>query len=474
MLTRSCKIVATLGPASDSPQRLIMLIEAGVNCFRLNFSHGAKEDHKRRYDAVREAEARVGWPIGVIADLQGPKIRVGTFANESIQLKFNDVLDIEASDQPGGAGVIRLPHPEIVDVLEAGDILKFDDGKLQMTVVEKKGGKLKARVDFGGALKSQKGLNIPTRRIPISALTPKDREDLAYALDLGVDYVALSFVQAAQDVREAGMLIDGRAGILSKIEKPAALDELEEIVDLSDAIMVARGDLGVELAPEQVPIVQRRIIRTARAAGKPVIVATHMLESMIESSTPTRAEASDVATAVYQGADAVMLSAESAVGRHPQSAVAIMDRIIRAVENDPDHWIGLQRDVARPEPTTSDAISLSAREIADVLGCAAVVAYTSTGSTALRISRERPHCGVVGMTPHDKTARRLCLSWGVRAVVTDDATSMEDMTEKAEAMVRQLGVARDDDRVVITAGVPFGRPGKTNMIRILRLEKPLS
>ncbi|MGE3249544.1 MAG: pyruvate kinase [Hyphomonadaceae bacterium] len=470
MKDRACKIVATLGPASESPERLMLLIHAGVDCVRLNFSHGKHEEHKRRYDAVREAEARVGWPIAVIADLQGPKIRVGTFADGSIRLKYGDVLAIEASEKPGDAQTIRLPHPEIVHVLSEGDILKFDDGKLQMTVVEKRGDQLKARVDFGGELKSQKGLNVPSRRIPISALTAKDRDDLAFALELGADYIALSFVQAASDVAEARELIGGRAGVLSKIEKPAALEELEKIVALSDAVMVARGDLGVELAPEQVPIVQRRIIRTARAAGKPVIVATHMLESMIEAATPTRAEASDVATAVYQGADAVMLSAESAVGRHPQSAVAIMDRIIGAVEADPDHWAGLARDLARPEPTTADAISLSAREIADVLDAAAVVAYTSTGSTALRIARERPRCGVVGMTPHEATARRLCLSWGVRSVVTDDATSMEDMVEKAEATVRKLQVAKDDDRVVITAGVPFGRPGKTNMIRILRLE----
>jgi pyruvate kinase len=304
----------------------------------------------------------------------------------------------------------------------------------------------------------------------VSALTAKDREDLDYALALGVDYVALSFVQAAEDVRHARSLIGGQTGVLSKIEKPAALDELEEIVELSDAIMVARGDLGVELPPEQVPIVQRKIIRAAREAGKPVIVATHMLESMIDAPTPTRAEASDVATAVYQGADAVMLSAESAVGRHPQTAVAIMDRIIRAVESDPDHWAALAREMARPQPTTADAISIAAREMSEVLGAASVVAYTSTGSTALRIARERPRCGILGMTPHAATARRLCLVWGVRSVVTEDATSMEDMVEKAEAMVRGLGVAKDDDRVVITAGIPFGRPGKTNMIRILRLE----
>ncbi|MBL8549227.1 MAG: pyruvate kinase [Hyphomonadaceae bacterium] len=470
MQTRNCKIVATLGPASESPDRLMMLVRAGVNLFRLNFSHGEQAGHAKRYAAVRDAEERIGWPIGIIADLQGPKIRVGTFAEGSVKLSYGEVVRIEASEKPGEAGLIRLPHPEIVEVLEAGDLLKFDDGKFQLTVVEKGAGGLKARVDFGGELKSQKGLNIPTRRIPISALTAKDKSDLAYALDLGVDYIALSFVQSAADVREARELIGNRAGILSKIEKPQALDELPEIVALSDAIMVARGDLGVELPAEQVPIQQRRIIRTARAAGKPVIVATHMLESMIDAPTPTRAEASDVATAVYQGADAVMLSAESAVGRHPQTAVAIMDRIIRAVEEDPEHWAGLQRDMARPEPTTADAICLSAREISDVLNCAAVVAYTATGSTALRLSRERPRCTLVGMTPHLSTARRLTLSWGVRSVVTADATSTEDMVEKALQVVQGLGVAKQGDRFVIIAGLPFGRPGKTNTLRLVRIE----
>jgi pyruvate kinase len=341
---------------------------------------------------------------------------------------------------------------------------------LQVTVTSKTKRGIEAKVDFGGELKSQKGINVPTRRIPISALTKKDREDLAFALEHKADFIALSFVQTPDDVREAKELVAGRAGVLSKIEKPSALEQIEEIVEVSDAIMVARGDLGVELPPEQVPIAQRKIIRTARAAGRPVIVATHMLESMVEAATPTRAEASDVATAVYQGADAVMLSAESAVGRHPQAVVAIMDRIIKAVEADPDHWAGLLRDLAIPEPTTADAIALSAREIAHVLDCASVIAYTMTGSTALRLARERPRCGVIGMTPLTETARRLCLSWGVHSIVTEDATSVEDMVVKAENAAKYLGAAKAGDRIVITAGIPFGRPGKTNTIRISRLD----
>ena len=470
MRARDCKIVATMGPASDPPERLARLIEAGVDCFRLNFSHGAHEDHARRLQAIRAAEAAAGRPVAVFADLQGPKIRVGQFKDGGVTLRMGDIVTLEASNEPGDGDIIRLPHPEIVASLEPGDILKLDDGKMQITVTARDGERLKAHVDFGGALKNNKGLNVPTRRIPVSALTAKDREDLAFALTLGVDYVALSFVQHPDDVREAREIIQGRAGIISKIEKPSALEQIEDIVELSDAVMVARGDLGVELATEQVPIAQRRIIRAARAAGRPVIVATHMLESMVEAPTPTRAEASDVATAVYQGADAVMLSAESAVGRHPQTAVAIMDRIIRAVEADEDHWSGLTRDMTPPQPTTADAIALSARHMAQVIDASTVVAYTATGSTALRIARERPRCGIIGMTPVTETARKLCLVWGVRAVVTEDAEHTEDMVSKADAVVRKMKVADVGDRVVIVAGIPFGRAGKTNTLRVHRVE----
>ncbi len=470
MHSRDCKIVATMGPASDPPERLLMLLQAGVDCFRLNFSHGAREDHKRRMASIREAETKIGRPVGVFADLQGPKIRVGMFKDGQVTLKYGEIVILEGSDQPGEQGIIRLPHPELVGALEVGDILKLDDGKMQLTVTERTGALLKARVDFGGVLKNQKGVNVPTRRIPISALTDKDKEDLKYALELGVDYIALSFVQHPDDVKEARELIGDRAGIISKIEKPSALAEIEQIVEISDAVMVARGDLGVELPPEQVPIAQRKIIRAARAAGRPVIVATHMLESMVDAPTPTRAEASDVATAVYQGADAVMLSAESAVGRHPQSAVAIMDRIIRAVEDDAEYWASLPRDMTPPQATTADAIALSARNIADVIGCAAVVAFTATGSTAYRVARERPRCGVIGLTPVIATARRLTLAWGTRAKVTDDINSVEEMVDKADEAVRALGIAGPGDRVAIIAGIPFGRAGKTNTIRVLRLE----
>jgi pyruvate kinase len=470
MRPRACKIVATLGPASDPPERLMMLIRAGVNCFRLNFSHGDRPDHARRVAAIREAEARVGYPIAIMADMQGPKIRVGRFPEGGIKLRHGDIVTLEASTELGGEGLIRMPHPEVLHSLETGDVIRLDDGRLMLTVVSRDGDSAQARVEVGGELKNQKGVNVPSRRIPISALTPKDREDLVFALDQGVDYIALSFVQAAEDVAEARSLVGDRAAILSKIEKPAAIEHLDEIIRLSDAIMVARGDLGVEMPPEQVPVAQRQIIRAARAAGKPVIVATQMLESMIESPTPTRAEASDVATAVYQGADAVMLSAETAAGRHPQSAVAIMDRIIRAVEADPNHWANMEREMATPEATTADAIASSARHVADILDAAIVVAFTATGSTAARVSRERPHSGVLGLTPRTDTARRMCLYWGVRPMVTDDVQDVEDMVAKAEQSVRAIDAATSGDRVVITAGIPFGRPGKTNMIRVVRLD----
>ncbi len=467
---RACKIVATLGPASDPPERLMMLIQAGVNCFRLNFSHGAHSEHAKRVAVIREAERRVGHPIAIIADLQGPKIRIGLLPDEGIALTWGAQVRLRNAQSQDEDAVIPLPHPEIIETVETGDVLKLDDGKLQITVTGREGGDVLARVDFGGVLKSRKGVNVPTRRIPISALTDKDRADLAFALDQGVDFLALSFVQSANDVAEARELAAGRAGVIAKIEKPAALEDIDAIVTLADAVMVARGDLGVELPPEQVPIAQRRIIRTARAGGKPVIVATHMLESMIDAPAPTRAEASDVATAVYQGADAVMLSAESAVGRHPQSAVAMMDRIIRAVESDPDHWSALVRDTAIPEPTTADAISLSARHIASVLAAAAIVAYTDTGSTAQRVARERPHCPVLSLTPNIAAARRLCLAWGVRPLITHEAANLEAMVQQAEQAVRALGVAAADDRIVVIAGIPPGRPGKTNTIRIARLD----
>ncbi|MEO1309387.1 MAG: pyruvate kinase [Pseudomonadota bacterium] len=466
---RFCKIVATVGPASAAPGMLENLHRFGVDVFRLNFSHGEHETHGEVLAAVRAAEDRAGRPIAVFADLQGPKIRCGALPGGRVDLEYGAEVRLEPGSESAAEHVIPVPHPELLDVLEPGDLVMLDDGKLRLRVTEKAGEARIAKVEAGGPLTDRKGINVPSRPLPISALTQKDRRDLAFALEAGVDYVALSFVQRPEDVEEARALIGENAGIISKIEKPSAVEAIDEIVALSDAIMVARGDLGVECAPEEVPLIQRRIIRTCRAAGKPVIVATHMLESMIDAPTPTRAEASDVATAVLQGADAVMLSAETAVGRHPPTAVAIMDRIIKAAEADEENWRG--RTIAPPadQLTTADAISRAASLATEGSDVTALVAYTASGSTARRVSRDRPRCGVVALTPHADVARRLRLGWGLEPRVSRDVESFEDMLQTAETAAREVGDARDGDRVVIVTGYPFGRAGKTNTLKISRL-----
>lgn len=465
---RLAKIVATVGPASASSAMLRRLAEAGVDCFRLNFSHGAHERHGEVVERLRAIERELNQPIAILADLQGPKIRLGDIEGGELAVRYGDELRLEASDAPTTAGVLRLPHPEIIAAARPGDAILIDDGKLRLTITDAQADHLTAHVDVGGALKPRKGATLIGAALPISALTEKDAIDLAFALSVGVDWVALSFVQRVEDLTEVRARIDGRAGLVAKIEKPSAIADMEAIVAASDAIMVARGDLGVELPAERVPIEQRRLIRVARTLGKPVIVATHMLESMVEAAAPTRAEASDVASAIYQGADAVMLSAESAVGRHPESAAAIMDRIIGAVEDDPEHWAALWRPAIADPPQTADAVSLAAREIAQVLGCAGVVAYTRTGATAQRVSRERPPCPILVLTPDIRAARRLALVWGVEAAVAPDITTFDEMVGHAEAHAMTEGLPIDA-RIVIIAGAPFGEPGKTNTIKISRL-----
>ena len=468
MRKRFCKIVATIGPASSAPSMIRLLAQAGVDVFRLNYSHGDPAKAASVMKAIRETEAERGEPIAVFADLQGPKIRTGALKDDAVTLKFGETYRLILAAETDDPGVIPIPHPEVVDILQPGDVLKLDDGKLQLTISERVKDAVLARADTPGRLTSRKGINLPGRQLPISALTEKDRADLAHALDIGVDYVALSFVQRAEDVAEARALIGERAGIIAKIEKPTAVDHLDAIVALSDAVMVARGDLGVELPPEQVPGIQRRIVRACRAAGKPVIVATHMLESMIDSIAPTRAEASDVSTAVFQGADAVMLSAETAVGRHPMTAVAIMDRIIRATEADPD-TAGFKSSVdAGTDYTTADAITLSAKRIAEILDCRFAVAYTKTGSTARRLSRDRPRCLIIAATPSQEVARRLELHWGVEPVITEDISHFHEMIGKAEKIAQAHGAA-NGERIIILAGYPFGRAGKTNVLKISRV-----
>lgn len=467
---RQSKIVATVGPSSSAPSMLYQLHEFGVDVFRLNFSHGDQATHGGVLKSIRSVEKETGRPITVFADLQGPKIRCGQFPGGSIELKFREELIVvpeAATDQPA---TIPVPHPELLAVLQPDDLLMLDDGKLRLKVLSN-GTEMRVSVEVPGTLKDRKGINIPSRPLPITALTDKDKSDLEYAINAGVDYVALSFVQRPQDVHEARKLIDGRAGIIAKIEKPSAVELIDEIVEAADAIMVARGDLGVEMPPEQVPVIQRRIIRACRAAGKPVIVATHMLESMIDAPTPTRAEASDIATAIFQGADAVMLSAETAAGRHPTAAVAIMDRIIKAAEADGSPWALMRADDRPEDLSTADAISKSAALIAEAPDVRTVVAYTNTGSTAWRLSRERPRSGVVALTPNQQVARQLRLGWGVLPVIADDVDDFESMVTTAEYAARHDGGAAAGDRVVIVTGYPFGRPGKTNTLKISRLDE---
>ncbi|MCW0232339.1 MAG: pyruvate kinase [Ferrovibrio sp.] len=467
---RNVKIVATLGPASSSPDRIRALFEAGADVFRLNFSHGSHDDHLERIRSVRALEQQLNRPIGLLADLQGPKLRIGRFKAGAVDLipgnKFR--LDLNASE--GDETGVQLPHPEVLGSLKPGTELLLDDGKLRLRVGHVGPGWAETEVVVGGRLSDRKGVNLPDTVVPLSALTPKDRADLAFALAHGVDWVALSFVQRPDDLREARGLIQGRAALLAKIEKPSAVDCLDEIVTLCDALMVARGDLGVEMPLQAVPGLQKKIVRTARRAGKPVVVATQMLESMIKAPVPTRAEVSDVATAVYDGADAIMLSAESASGDYPVESVRTMDSIARQVERDPLYRGIMDAEHNNPENTPSDAITAAARQVAETIQAAAIVTYTMSGSTALRAARERPRSPILCLTPLVETARRLTLAWGVNAVVAPDAINFADMIAKATALARASDLAKPGDSLVVTAGVPFGSPGNTNVLRIARVE----
>ena len=467
MEKRFAKIVATVGPASAAPSNLSLLHDVGVDAFRLNFSHGDHEGHRKVIKALRDVEKKSTRSLAIIADMQGPKLRVGPFKGGQIELTYGQEISLELSDDLGEPNIIRLQHPELFAAIKPGHRLKFDDGKLMITVTDVKGTIAKAKVDVPGILKDRKGLNVIDAVLPMSAMTDKDCIDMIFALEENVDYIALSFVQTAQDVIEAKEIIGDKAGIIVKIEKPSAVEQLDAILEQADAVMVARGDLGVELPLEQVPVVQRHIIRSARNLGKPVIVATHMLESMIDSPTPTRAEASDVATAIYQGTDAVMLSAETAVGRHPATAVAIMDRIIKSVENDPEYWKGMNLSTLSSKPTTEDAISEAMHRIVETLNCTAVLGYTLSGSTVRRMSRVRPQSPILGITPKAKTASQLALSWGVHAVIiTVDPTGFDDMLIGAEKLAKDVLGKTSGEQILIAAGIPFGRPGCTDTLKI--------
>jgi pyruvate kinase len=442
------------------------LFETGADAFRLNFSHGEHADHKRRVKTIRALEKRMQRPIAIVADMQGPKLRIGTFLDGSVELRDGQAFRLDLTDKPGDAKRVSLPHPEVFAALKPGRDLLLDDGKLRLKVIKATKRSADTEVVAGGVLSDRKGVNLPNTLLAFSALTAKDRRDLAFALDLGVDYVALSFVQRPEDVAEARKAIAGKAAIMSKIEKPSAVERLEEIIDLSDAIMIARGDLGVELPVHVVPGLQKRIVRASRQAGKPVVVATQMLESMIHSPMPTRAEVSDVATAVYDGADAVMLSAETAAGDHPIEAVQTMNDIAEQVEHDPLYRGIMDADHANPEATAADAITAAARQVAETVGAAAIVTFTTSGSTTLRASRERPKSPILCLTPSTATARRMALAWGVHGVQTSDITSFSEMVRKACRIAEEQELATKGSRLVVTAGVPFGTPGSTNVLRI--------
>jgi pyruvate kinase len=463
---RFTKIVATLGPASSTRERLSALFEAGADVFRLNFSHGTQDDHRQRVDLLRALEKQYKHPIAILMDLQGPKLRLGAFAKGPLELKKGQKLRFDMEDAPGTAKRVPLPHAEIFKAARPDGILLIDDGKVRLRIVAHDEATIDTEVEVPGTISDRKGVNLPNLVIPLSPMTAKDHRDLTYGLSLGVDWVALSFVQHAHDIAELKKLVAGRAAVMAKLEKPAAIDHLDEIIEQSDGIMVARGDLGVEMPPEAVPPLQKRILAACRVAGKPAIVATQMLDSMVHSPTPTRAEASDVATAVYDGTDAVMLSAESASGDFPVEAVTIMDRICKSVEGDPLYRRLMDASRREPESTSADAISAAARQCAHTLSAAAIVTYTTTGSTTLRAARERPDVRILCLTPKLDTARRMTLTWGVHALQTEDAHNFADMVARAVRVARQEKLAKPGERLVITAGVPFGTPGATNILRI--------
>ncbi|MEO5810481.1 MAG: pyruvate kinase [Sphingomicrobium sp.] len=468
--SRKVKILATLGPASSDPAIIERLMLAGADAFRINMSHGERSEKEKLVIAIRALEQKLGRPTTILFDLQGPKLRVGDFVGGEVTLEISQRFVFDMDQAPGDARRVELPHPELFATLKVGDRLLIDDGKVRLKALSVSPDRIEAEVMVGGTVSNHKGVNVPDVVVPIPALTDKDRGDLVFALEQGADYIALSFVQRPEDVAEARLLIGDKAALLAKIEKPQAIERLGEILDHADALMVARGDLGVELPPEGVPPLQNRIVALARQAGKPVVVATQMLESMIVSPTPTRAEVSDVANAIYDGADAVMLSAESAAGHYPVEAVTMMDRIARSVETDPIYPARVHFTETPTEATTADALSESAAKIAKTLSVRAMACYTSSGSTARRIVRERPPVPTLVMTASLAVARRLGLQWGVHAVHTRDVHNFEDMVGKAKRMALRHGLAGANERMVVMAGVPFGMAGSTNVLHVVRLD----
>jgi pyruvate kinase len=468
---RKIKILATLGPASRSPEMIEKLVRAGADAFRVNMSHGDHETHAQTIAAIRAVEKEIGRPIAVLCDLQGPKLRVGQFKDGKAVIRHSGHFTLDRNPELGDESRVYLPHPELFGVLQKGQRLLIDDGKLRLKVIEASLDAILCSAEVGGVIMDRKGVNVPDAVVPVPALTEKDRRDLAFALEQGADWIALSFVQRPEDVAEARKLIGGtQTALMAKIEKPAAISRLDEIIELADGIMVARGDLGVELNPEEVPPLQKRIVAATRRSGKPVVVATQMLESMIESPAPTRAEVSDVANAVYDGADAVMLSAETASGAWPVEAVTIMDRIAGQVERDPGYRQQVSFADVMPDRTTADALAHSCASIAESLPIAGVIVFTGSGSTARRVARERPAAPMLVLTPSQKIARKLALLWGAHAVTTKDIGSFEEMIGKGKRMALRHGFGTAGSKLITLAGVPFGTPGSTNLLHVVTLQ----
>jgi len=467
--TRKVKILATLGPASHSTEMIERLLRAGADAFRLNMSHGDHATHAAAITTIRKLEEKHDRSVAILCDLQGPKLRVGTFADGEAVIRHGAHFTLDSNPELGDATRVCLPHPELFRILEKGQRLLVDDGRIRLRVLRTSEDAILCSAEVGGVISNRKGINVPDAVVPVPALTPKDRLDLAFAIEHGADWIGLSFVQRPEDVAEARRLMGGYGALMAKIEKPSALRHMDEILELSDGIMVARGDLGVELDPEQVPPLQKRLVETARSTGKPVVVATQMLESMIERPSPTRAEVSDVANAVYDGADAVMLSAETAAGAWPEEAVTIMDRIAVQVEGDDTYFERIHIAETPPDATIADALALSCARIADTLPIEGIIVFTGSGSTARRVARERPKAPVLVLTPSTQTARRLALLWGAHAVQTRDIGSFDGMIGKGKRMALRHGFGGARSRLIVLAGVPFGTPGSTNLIHVVTL-----
>ncbi len=470
--TNPTKIVCTLGPASDSEEMIGRLVDEGMDVARLNFSHGDHDTHRRTFDRVRKVAADRGEHVAILADLQGPKIRVGELGDgEAVSLAEGDEVIIDVAAQVGDAHRLTTTYPELVDDVRPGDRILVHDGLIELRVIRTTGTEVSCEVVFGGEVRPHAGINLPGVAVSAPALPDKDQRDLAFALELGVDYVALSFVRSVDDVRQIKSIIAAQGfetPVIAKLEKPEILDHLDEVVGVADAIMVARGDLGVETAPGDVPILQKRIIRECARQRVPVITATEMLESMIKSPRPTRAEASDVANAIFDATDAIMLSGETAIGKYPAETVGMMRRIAATAEAE-------LRRVPHPGGHTfnvgefldvSDGVSRAAVETAAHLGAVAIVAFTQSGSTARLASNCRPAMPIIAATPLPQTARRCNLYWGVQSVIIEPVDRSDAMIENIDLSLREMGLASSGDIVVVTAGTPIGRRGTTNMMRV--------